>query len=101
MTAHQESDESEDRQNQVRCHVPRLFADIPFRVNFLPADGIMANYRLLKLYPCRQGKVDLALASSQGVIPVTGRVLSVNHSDPVQGTLDLFYKRRQPGLTTG
>jgi hypothetical protein len=25
--------------------VPRLFADIPFHVNFLQADGIMANHR--------------------------------------------------------
>jgi hypothetical protein len=51
VTAHQESDESEDRQNQVKSHVPRLFADIPFHVNFLQADGIMANYRIARCRP--------------------------------------------------
>ena len=28
--------------------MPRLFADIPFHVNFLQADGIMANHRRLE-----------------------------------------------------
>ena len=30
--------------------MPRLFADIPFHVNFLQVDGIMANHRILMVW---------------------------------------------------
>ena len=44
MSAHQESDESKDGQEK-DWHGSRLFVFIPFQVNLLQADGILANDR--------------------------------------------------------
>ena len=43
MTAHQESNESKDAQED-DWHVSRLFVFVLFQVNLLQADGIMAKH---------------------------------------------------------